>query len=111
MVRLFSVRWSLGIVAMLACTVLRAEDNPGQEMLDKATEVKISAENAGDLNEVITLCQRRSKAGLDEGNTKFANELLASTLTQRAELICTELFERPIRRAAPAASCRWRCPT
>ena len=66
-------------------------------MLDKATEVKLSAENANDLNEVITLCQDALRAGLDESNTKFANELLASTLTQRAELICNELFERPVR--------------
>ncbi len=83
--------------AMLAAMSARADDNPGREMLDKATEVKLSAENANDLNEVITLCQDALRAGLDESNTKFANELLASTLTQRAELICNELFERPVR--------------
>lgn len=96
MVRLTFLRWSLCIAAMLACTTVRADDNPGQEMLDRATETKLAAENAGDLNEVITLCKDALRAGLDETNTKFANELLASTYTQRADLICSELFERPV---------------
>jgi tetratricopeptide (TPR) repeat protein len=97
MVRLSFLRGSLCIAALVASAAVRADENPGQAMLDKATEAKLSAENAGDLNEVITLCQDALKAGLDETNAKFANELLSSTLTQRADLICTELFERPVR--------------
>lgn len=102
---------ALCIVTLLAAHVARAEDgaqpaggqpadstsetkNAGQEKLDQATEAKLSAEDVGDLNKVITLCEEALEAGLDEANTKFANELLASTLTQRAELACTELFER-----------------
>jgi tetratricopeptide (TPR) repeat protein len=96
MVRFRLLRWSLCIAAMLSCAAVLADENPGQDLLDKATEVKLSAENVADLNEVIKLCQDAMRAGLDENGTKFANELLASTLTQRAELICTELFERPL---------------
>ena len=97
MVRLRFVRWSLCIATLLMSSALRADDDPGQAMLDKATEAKLSAEDAGDLNEVIKLCQDALKAGLNEDNTRFANDLLASTLTQRADLICTELFERPVK--------------
>jgi tetratricopeptide (TPR) repeat protein len=85
--------------AALVATALVAEENanPGQEKLDKATEVKIAAETAADLNEVITLAREAIAAGLDESNKSFANELLSSTLTQRADLICSELFEQPLR--------------
>ena len=55
-----------------------------------------------DLNQVIKLCQDALKAGLDEGDAKFANELLASTLTQRAELVCTGTV-RAARHAQPRA--------
>ena len=82
---------------MLACGAGRAATISGQALLDKATDTKLARpKTSADLNEVIKLCQDAIEAGLDEGNTKFANELLASTLTQRAELVCTELFERPV---------------
>lgn len=86
----------LCLAALLACTSVRAADNAGQELLDKATETKLSAENVTDLNEVITLCEQALEKGLDDGSKSFANELLASTLTQRAELVCMDLFERPV---------------
>ncbi len=87
--------WLMMVVAMLACGQARGDDK-GQALLDQATDTKLAAENVADLNQVIKLCQDAIEAGLDEGNTKFANGLLASTLTQRAELVCTELFERPV---------------
>ncbi len=99
MVRLRHVPLSLCVATMLACHGVRAEENAGQEKLDQATEIKLSAETAGDLNDAITLCQEALEAGLDEDNTKFANALLTSTLTQRADLVCAELFETPIRPA------------
>src|SRR6476620_5373698 len=81
--------------AALACGAVYGSDE-GQALLDKATDTKVAAENVADLNKVIQLCQDAIKAGLDEGDAKFANGLLASTLTQRAELVCNELFERPV---------------
>jgi tetratricopeptide (TPR) repeat protein len=91
--------FSLYLAALVVSPALRADENPipGQEKLDKATEIKLSAETAGDLNDVITLSREAIADGLDEANKGFANELLASTLTQRADLICTELFEQPLR--------------
>jgi hypothetical protein len=99
MVRLRNVLLFACVAMMLACRAVRADENSGQEKLDKATEIKLSAETAGDLNDVITLCQDALEAGLNESNTKFANELLAGTLTQRADLI------------VPSGSCKWRWPT
>ncbi len=89
----------LFLVAIVAAGSLRADEqeNAGQEKLDQATEIKISAETAGDLNDVITLCREAIQEGLDEANKSFANDLLSSTLTQRADLICMELFEQPLR--------------
>jgi tetratricopeptide (TPR) repeat protein len=68
-------------------------EEPGQAQLQQALEAKLGAESLADLNQVIKLCQDAIDAGLAEGDVKFANELLASTLSQRAELICHELFE------------------
>ncbi len=95
MVRPRAWQWLLCIAAMLAGSAVRAGEE-GHALLEKATDVKLSAENMGDLNQVIKLCQDAIQAGLDKDNAKFANELLASTLTQRAEMVCLELFERPV---------------
>ena len=97
MVRLWYLSLLVGVSTVLACHAVRGEENGGQDLLDEATEVKLSAETAGDLNRVIELCQQALDAGLDEDNSIFAKELLAGTLTQRADLICTELFETPTR--------------
>jgi tetratricopeptide (TPR) repeat protein len=78
-----------------AASPARASDK-GSALLDKATEAKLSAESLTDLNQVINLCRESIEAGLDEENQKFAREILASTLSQRAEVICLELFDRPV---------------
>ena len=98
--------------ALLCVSVLLAGGvawaaNEGQDLLDQATDAKLAAENLADLTKVIKLCQEAIQTGLDDDNTKFANDLLASTLTQRAELVCIELFERPGPRARTADS-DWR---
>lgn len=88
--RLFTMMLAAGLV----CTTARAEDK-GQADLDQATQLKISAESLKDLAEVIRLCESALKAGLDEGNTQFAKGLLTGTLIHRAELVCSEIFDRP----------------
>jgi tetratricopeptide (TPR) repeat protein len=89
-------RMSLSLlVAIVLCGAARGSEQ-GQALLSKATDVKLAAESLADLNQVVTLCQDAIKAGLDETDKGFANGLLASTLTQRAELVCRELFERPM---------------
>jgi len=70
-------------------------DDKSQEALDQATEAKLTAENLDDLNKVIKLCQKALDGSLDDTNTKFAKQLLAGTLQQRAELYTTQIFSRP----------------
>src|SRR5262245_59281261 len=87
--------WPLmvGLALTLAVGVSARAADDGQELLNKATEAKLGAQNVTDLNQVVRLCQEAIAAGLDAENKKFANDLLAGTLTQRAELVCRQLFE------------------
>lgn len=64
----------------------------GQEDLDKATEAKLMADSAADLNDVIRLTESALKKGLDESNAAFAKKLLASTYIQRAQAAIDNLF-------------------
>lgn len=89
-------RVAFGLTLLVAAVASAADDNPGLKSLDKATETKLGAQSMADFEQVIKLCKEALEAGLDKENTKFANDLLSSTLTQRAEVICTELFERPV---------------
>lgn len=61
---------------------LRAED-PGQELLDRAVEAKLRADDVLELGAVIQLCQKALKEGLTGENEKIAKQLLASTLYDR----------------------------
>ena len=95
------IAWAMSICLVLAvCSVVQADDE-GQADLDRATEIKLSAKSFDDLESVIQLCRKAMDAGLGADNSKFATELLAGTLTQRAEIVCTEIFDSP----APPA--RW----
>ena len=62
-----------------------ASETAGQADLDKATELKVTAESLGDLEKVAKLCESALQKGLDEGNQKFAKQLLTSTLYQHAD--------------------------
>ncbi|MGA2797840.1 MAG: tetratricopeptide repeat protein [Thermoguttaceae bacterium] len=74
------------IAAAFSAATVRAADN-GQEDLDKATELKLSATTVTDWGEVIRLTESALEKGLDKSNTEFANKLLASTLVQRATVV------------------------
>ncbi len=84
------------ILFLLAAAVLAGgpawAENEGQEELDRATEAKLGASTLSDLAKVIELCQDALKKGLDEPNTEFANQLLASTHFQRGESIAGTIF-------------------
>lgn len=80
-------------VALLAGGVAAwAEENKGQEDLDKATELQVTAQSLGDLEKVIQLTEDAIKKGLDAGNEQFAKQLLSSTLFQHAERLCGPIF-------------------
>lgn len=78
-----------------------AADDPGQEDLDKAIELKIAAKSLRDYQEVTKHCESALKKGLSEGNQKFCKQLLTSTLYEVASRICQPIFE------AKTADPRW----
>jgi tetratricopeptide (TPR) repeat protein len=73
--------------------VLRA-DNEGQADLDKATELQVAAKSMQDLEQVVRLCDSALKKGLDEANRKFAEQMLSSTLFQRAARLASAIFDQ-----------------
>ena len=68
-------------------------ENEGRDDLDQATEKKLTAQKLGDLEEVAGLCRSAIKKGLAEGDRKFAEQLLCSTLFERATRYCEPIFE------------------
>ncbi|MBT4844681.1 MAG: hypothetical protein HON92_04530, partial [Planctomycetaceae bacterium] len=85
--------------ATIACVLLAATfvvpvyaDDAGQSLLDQATEAKIGAMNFQQLEKVISLAEQAIEKGLGEGNTEFAQQLITSTLMQRAQAISQRIF-------------------
>jgi tetratricopeptide (TPR) repeat protein len=82
----FSPRWGLIVVAFLAWLPswrAFAQDG-GVDDLSEATRLKISASSMDDLNAVIEKVDSALEKGLDEESEKYAKQMLASTLFQRA---------------------------
>src|SRR5689334_8863724 len=85
-------------VSLIACLVLAAvpapvfAENEGQADLDKATQLKVTAESLDDLNEVIDRTDSALEKGLDAENKKFADQLLVSSLVQRGQLFSAAVF-------------------
>jgi tetratricopeptide (TPR) repeat protein len=77
---------------LLFTSAARAEGE-GQAELDRAIEAKLAANTYQELGNVVDLCEEALKKGLDEGNTDFCKQMLASTLLQRAEGITNPFFE------------------
>ena len=80
-------------------------DNPGQANLDRALEIKITADDLKDLNEVVDLIDEALDEGLDEGNTEFAEQVLVATLMQRAASMSRVVLGRPV--SDPRNDPRW----
>src|SRR3954470_8006883 len=66
--------------------------NEGQDDLDKATQLKVTAESLDDLGEVIDHLDTSLEKGLDKENTKFAQQMLVSSLLQRGQLYAAAVF-------------------
>jgi len=77
----------------LAGTVALAE-NEGLDDLDKATEAKLTASDPIAWGEVIRLCESALQKGLDQDNTAFAEQLLASTRIQRGLTYADAILSR-----------------
>jgi len=89
---------NLSLVVWTCCFLLAvcvspvAAENEGQEDLDKATQLKVSAETLDDLGEVIDHVDTAIEKGLDKENKKFADDLLVSSLLQRGQLFAGAVF-------------------
>ena len=85
----------LALLSVLALgTASLGAEGAGQPDLDKATELQISAKNLADLEQVARLCDSALKKGLDDGNLKFAEQMLSSTLFQHASRLCAPIFDQ-----------------
>jgi tetratricopeptide (TPR) repeat protein len=80
-------------VALLAAPALA--ENEGQQDLDKATQLKVTAESLDDLNEVIDHVDSAIEKGLDPDNRKFADQMLVATLMQRGQMFSAAVFNVP----------------
>ncbi|HEY3392176.1 MAG TPA: tetratricopeptide repeat protein, partial [Lacipirellulaceae bacterium] len=89
-------------IALMVCCFLIAADsrvsfaeNEGLEDLDKATQLKVTAESLDDLNKVVDRLETALEKGLDDENTKFAEQLLVAALLQRGNFFTTAAFNLP----------------
>ncbi|HLA83429.1 MAG TPA: tetratricopeptide repeat protein [Thermoguttaceae bacterium] len=82
------------VVFTSAWTAAARAENEGLADLDRATALKIKAQQQSELNEAIDLFTSALKKGLDEENTRFAKLLLASALCERATLASDAAFAR-----------------
>jgi tetratricopeptide (TPR) repeat protein len=73
--------------------------NEGQSDLDKATELKVTASDLSDLNQVVELLEAALEKGLDADNTDFAETMLVGTLLQRATAVSSALLAQPVQNA------------
>ena len=95
--RIASLAFALTII--LGTRSLAWAEGEGQVDLDKATELKVTANDLRDLNQVVELLESALEKGLDADNTDFAETMLVGTLLQRATAISSALVGQPIQNA------------
>lgn len=70
------------------------QENSAEELLNLATELKLSANNLIDLTKVVSLCNKAEQLGLDEANLEFAKQLRLSARLDRG-LAVSQIFLNP----------------
>ncbi len=65
-----------------------------EDLLNLATELKLSATNVVDLTKIVSLCNRAEKLGLDDANREFSKQLRLSAQLDRG-LAIAQLFMDP----------------
>ena len=71
-----------------------AKDNSPEDLLNLATELKLSATSLVDLTKVVSLCNKAEKLGLDDDNREFAKQLRISAQLDRG-LAVAQIFMDP----------------
>ena len=74
-----------------------AQPSPGQTLLDAASDLKFTANDLGDLQQVIDLAKRAREAGLDETGENFAKDLLFACYYQSGETRFQQIVQEAIR--------------
>ena len=95
---MFRLTWfvrALVLTILVACTTQLRAENDGQDDLDKATQLKITAEKLDDLAEVIERLDDAIEKGLDDSNEEIAQQMLVSTLMQRGTMFAAAVFNVP----------------
>lgn len=88
--------WLLSAVLLLAPQSLCADD-AGQADIDKAVELQLTAQTPEDFEDVARHCEQALAKGLGDENRRFAEQLLSSTLFQRAAMLAAEVLPQPRR--------------
>ena len=79
--------------------LLRSADDfeatsPGLTDLDKATDLRITADSMQDLERIMRLCESALKLGLEDGHVRFAKDLMTATLYDRARRFSHPILNR-----------------
>jgi tetratricopeptide (TPR) repeat protein len=82
-------------VMFIAAVPAAWAENDGQEDLDKAIELKVTAEKLDDLASVIEHLDEALEKGLEKDNEEIANQLLVATLMQRGTMFSEAIFNVP----------------
>jgi tetratricopeptide (TPR) repeat protein len=80
-------------------------ENAGLNDLDEATTLKVTTEGLSDVNRVVDLLDLAIDKGLDPDNLDFAEQMLMSTLIQRARALSAAILNRPL--PNPRQDPRW----
>ena len=80
-------------------------ENAGLDDLDEATTLKVTTSGLSDVNRVVDLLDSSIDKGLDPDNLDFAEQMLMSTLIQRARALSAAILNRPL--PNPRQDPRW----
>src|SRR3954470_21407247 len=92
MFRIRPVCLVIGFLFVATTAIPALAGNEGQDDLDKATQLKVTAESLDDLGEVVDHLDTALEKGLDKENTTFAKQMLVSSLLQRGQLYAAAVF-------------------
>ncbi|MDA8563386.1 tetratricopeptide repeat protein [Mariniblastus sp.] len=70
-----------------------AQSSAGDETLDEAFSMKLSAKSTRDLDKVVDACEKAMEEGLDEEGEEQAKQLAAAALIEHAEQLARPILE------------------